>query len=204
MLLTPRLPTLTTPRLTLRPWETHDLPDFAALNADPEVMRHFPQPLSRAESDAFVDRIRLHSEAHGFGFWAVEAPGHPASFVGLVGLAAPRFQARFTPCVEIGWRLARAHWGRGYATEAASRALAYGFDVLRLPEIVAFTAVGNERSRAVMRRLGMRRDPADDFDHPNLPAGHTLQRHVLYRLSADAWGACRAAAGTRRASPMPP
>ncbi len=117
----------------------------------------------------------------GFGLWAVELPG-VAPFIGFVGLAAPRFDAHFTPCIEIGWRLAFAHWRQGYASEAARLALDHGFAALRLKEIVSFTAAGNARSRAVMQRLGMRHDPADDFDHPGLPQNHALRRHVLYRL----------------------
>ena len=173
-------PTLYTPRLRLRPWRDDDLPAFAALNADPRVMEFFAKPLDRAESDAMVARVRGHFARHGFGFWAVEAPG-VADLVGLVGLAVPSFEAHFTPCVEIGWRLAHAYWGRGYATEAARAALEFGLRGLALDEIVAFTATANLRSRAVMERLGMTRSPADDFDHPALPEGHPLRRHVLYR-----------------------
>lgn len=172
---------LRTDRLILRTWRESDLEPFAALNADPAVMEHFARPLDRAESDAFVARIRAHFDREGFGFWAVEAPG-VAPLVGLVGLARPSFQAPFTPCVEVGWRLARAHWGQGYATEAARAAIRDGFDRLGLDEIVAFTVPGNTRSRAVMERLGMTRSAADDFDHPMLPEGHPLRRHVLYRI----------------------
>ena len=174
---------LATPRLILRPWDEEDLDAFASLNADPEVMRYFVKPLDRAESDAMVARIRDHFDANGFGFWAVEAPG-AARLVGMVGLARPRFEAHFTPCVEIGWRLARPYWGRGYATEAARECLRFAFEQLREEEVVAFTAVANARSRAVMGRLGMTRDPADDFDHPNVPDGHPIRRHVLYRIRA--------------------
>ena len=175
-------PTLHTSRLVLRAWCDEDLLAFAALNADPAVMEFMPGRLDRAGSDAMVDRFRAAWEEHGFGVWAVEAPG-VSPFVGCVGFAVPRFQAAFTPCVEILWRLASVHWGRGYATEAARAALAFGFDTLGLPEIVAFTVPANRPSRAVMERLGMRtRSPADDFDHPGLPEGHPLRRHVLYRL----------------------
>ena len=173
-------PTLATPRLCLRPWRESDLEPFAALNADPQVMQHFPQVLDRAESDAMAARIAAHFERHSFGLWAVEVLGQ-ASFIGFVGLSVPRFQAHFTPCVEIGWRLARAHWGCGYAIEAARAALAHGFDTAGLGEIVSFTVPGNTRSRAVMQRLDMTHAPADDFDHPLLPQGHPLRRHVLYR-----------------------
>ena len=174
-------PTLRTGRLILRPWRDEDLAPFAALNADPAVMEYFPATLSRAESDAFAARVRSEMAEHGFGLWAVEAPG-VAPFVGFTGLAVPRFDAHFTPCVEIGWRLAREHWGRGYAPEAARAALAHGFGALGLDEVVSFTAAGNLRSRRVMEKLGMRHDPAEDFEHPNLAAGHPLRRHVLYRI----------------------
>ncbi len=176
-------PVLQTERLILRPWRESDLEPFAALNADPVVMAHFLKPLDRAESDAFVSRIEAHFAREGFGFWAIEAPG-VAELVGLAGLARPPFQTHFTPCVEIGWRLARAFWDRGYATEAAREALRYGFTELGLEEIVSFTVPGNVRSRAVMERLGMTRDPADDFDHPSIPEGHPFKRHVLYRKRA--------------------
>jgi ribosomal-protein-alanine N-acetyltransferase len=172
--------TLETPRLRLRRWRDEDLPAFAALNADPIVMEFFPRPLDRAESDAAVVRVRDHFARHGFGLWAVEAPG-VSDFIGFVGLAVPRFESHFTPCVEIGWRLAREHWGRGYATEAARAALAFGFRDLALEEIVSFTVPANLRSRAVMERIGMTRSPGEDFDHPGIPEGHPLRTHVLYR-----------------------
>ena len=177
-----------TPRLVLRAWRDDDLAPFAALNADPAVMRHLPAPLGRAESDALAARIRAGIAERGFGLWAVEVPG-VAAFAGFVGLSVPRFEAAFTPCVEVGWRLARAHWGRGYATEAAAAALDLAFGPLGLGEVVSFTAPANRASRAVMARLGMRRDPADDFEHPMLPAGHPLRPHVLYRTTPAAWAA---------------
>ena len=172
---------LRTERLMLRAWRDDDLEPFAALNADPAVMEFFPATLTRAESDAAAARIRAELVERGFGLYALEVPG-TAEFIGFTGLSVPRFEAAFIPCVEIGWRIARAHWGRGYATEAARAALADGFGRLGLDEVVAFTATGNQRSRRVMKRLGMRHDPADDFDHPNLPPGHRLRRHVLYRI----------------------
>jgi RimJ/RimL family protein N-acetyltransferase len=178
-------PTLHTPRLVLRPWREEDFAPFAAMNADPRVMEFFPRPLERAESDAAVGRTREHFARHGFGLWAVEVPG-VADFIGFVGLAIPRFEAHFTPCVEIGWRLAVEHWGRGYATEAARAVLAFGFEDLALEEIVSFTTTANRRSRAVMERIGMSRSPEDDFDHPALPEGHPLRRHVLYRVKRPA------------------
>ena len=175
-----KIATLTTGRLILRPWRDADLAPFAALNADPAVMEHFPATLTRDESDAVAARVRAFMAEHGFGWWAVEVPGE-APFIGFIGLWRPAFETHFTPCVEVGWRLARAYWGRGYATEGAREALRFGFKDLGLAEIVSFTATPNLRSQAVMRRLGMTRDPADDFDHPRLADGHPLRRHVLYR-----------------------
>jgi RimJ/RimL family protein N-acetyltransferase len=171
---------LRTERLWLRPWRAGDREPFARMNADPRVMEYFPALLSRAESDAGAGRIERHFADHGWGFWAVEIPSVSA-FAGFIGLAVPSFTAPFTPCVEIGWRLSPDVWGRGYATEGAQAAMACGFDQLGLDEIVAFTTVAHRKSRAVMERLGMTHDPADDFDHPNLPPGHPLRRHVLYR-----------------------
>jgi RimJ/RimL family protein N-acetyltransferase len=173
---------LATARTRLRRWRPEDREPFAALNADPEVMRHYPAVLSRAESDDLAGRIEEHFAHHGFGLWALELPG-VAPFAGCVGLSVPRFEAAFTPCVEIGWRLARAYWGHGYVTEAASAALTFGFEPLGLPEIVSFTVPDNIRSRRVMERIGMTHDPGDDFDHPLLPEGHPLRAHVLYRKS---------------------
>jgi len=174
---------LETERLRLRAWRDEDLEPFAALNADPEVMAEFPAPLTRDQSDALAARIRAHLEAEGWGLWAVEVKGK-SPYIGCVGLSVPRFEAHFTPCVEIAWRLARSAWGRGYATEGARAALAFGFETLGLDEIVSFTATTNVRSYRVMERLGFTHDPADDFDHPILPAGHRLERHVLYRRRA--------------------
>ena len=172
---------LRTDRLYLRRWCATDREPFAALNADPRVMEHLPGPLSREQSDDLAARIEAHFEQHGFGLWAVEITGI-VPFAGFIGLSIPYFEAHFTPCVEIGWRLVAEHWGRGYATEGARAALAFGFEQLRLAEVVSFTVPSNLRSRRVMERLGMTRNPADDFDHPALPEGHPLRRHVLYRL----------------------
>jgi len=174
------VPELRGERVVLRGWRESDLEPFAALNADPVVMEHFPSTLSRARSDATVrERVLPMFAERGLGWWAVEV-ADVAPFVGFVGLQEPSFEAWFTPCVEVGWRLAREHWGHGYATEAARGALAYGFDVLGLPEIVSFTVPANRRSVAVMERLGMRYDGV--FDHPRLPKGSPLRTHVLYRL----------------------
>lgn len=175
-------PQLRTDRLLLRRWRDSDREPLAALNADPEVMEHFLAPLTREESDAFMDSVEAHFRQHGFSMWAVEVVS-TGSFAGFVGLLVPRFQAPFTPAVEIGWRLARQQWGRGYASEAARAALAFGFEEVGLEEIVSFTVPQNVRSRRVMERLGMTRDPADDFDHPFMPEGHRVRRHLLYRLS---------------------
>ena len=177
-------PELRTDRLLLRGWRESDRAPFAAMNADPVVMEHFPAPMTAADSDAFVDGIEQGFREHGFGLWAVEVPGE-ADFIGFVGLAVPRFEAAFTPCVEVGWRLATAAWGRGFATEGARAAVAFGFNRAGLDEIVSFTSPLNVRSRRVMERIGMTHDPADDFDHPALPPGHRLSRHVLYRLSRE-------------------
>lgn len=172
-----------TRRLILRSWRETDKAPFAALNADPQVMLHFPDILTRAESDTLADRIASHITVHGWGFWAVEVAGS-RRFIGYTGLGRPGFDAPFGATIEVGWRLSRSAWGRGYATEAARAAVAYGFSALGLDEIVSFTVPGNWRSRAVMERLGMVHDPADDFDHPLIARGHPLRRHVLYRLPA--------------------
>jgi RimJ/RimL family protein N-acetyltransferase len=164
-----------TERLVLRQWRDDDRAPFAALNADPVVMEHFPSTMTREQSDAFVDfNIRTIRE-RGWGLWAVDADG---TFIGFVGLNEPRFM----PGVEVGWRLARAAWGHGYATEAARAAVAFARDDLRLDEVVSFTATTNLRSQRVMQRLGMTHDPADDFDHPRVEDAR-LRRHVLYRLA---------------------
>jgi RimJ/RimL family protein N-acetyltransferase len=173
---------LRTERLWLRRWRPEDLSAFAALNADPRVMEHFPDVLSREESDALASRIEKHFEEHGFGLFAVEIP-EVVSFAGYIGLAVPTFEAAFTPCVEIGWRLARGHWGFGYATEGARAALDFAFKELDLPEVVSFTTPENLHSVRVMKRIGMVCDAGGDFDHPALPAGHRLRHHVLYRIT---------------------
>jgi RimJ/RimL family protein N-acetyltransferase len=169
-----------TERLVLRQWREEDLEPFAQLNADPEVMRYFPAPLDREQSDAMVTRMRERIEVQGWGLWAVERRDTGA-MVGFTGLAVPRNPLPFQPCVEVGWRLARSAWGHGFATEAAREALRVGFHELGLAEVVSFTTVTNTRSRAVMERLGMVREPAEDFDHPALAEGDSLRRHVLYR-----------------------
>jgi RimJ/RimL family protein N-acetyltransferase len=174
-------PELRTGRLLIRAWRDDDVDAAAAMNADPRVMEFFPSVVTREETAAQIAAMRARVAETGYGFLPVEVVGG-APFVGMVGLLVPRFEAHFTPAVEIGWRLAAVHWGRGYATEAARALLAYGFEQLALPEIVAFTTVANVRSQRVMDRLGMRRAQDDDFLHPALPDGHPLKPHVLYRL----------------------
>jgi RimJ/RimL family protein N-acetyltransferase len=177
---------LETKRLLLRRWLRGDLRPFARINRDPVVMEHFPAQLSRAESDAMAQRIEEHFKQHRFGLWAAELRG-VEEFIGFVGLSVPRFEAEFTPCVEIGWRLAREHWGKGLATEGARAAIWYAFAELKLPSLVSFTVPANVRSRRVMEKLGMTYDAKDDFEHPGLPVGHALRRHVLYRVSRGEW-----------------
>ena len=172
--------TLDTPRLILRPWRDADLAPLFALNGDADSMRHFPSVMTRAESDAWAARLRAHIEDHGWGFWAVEERGG-APFIGVVGLLSIPWQARFTPAVEIGWRIAPAYRGRGFAEEAARASIDFGFATLCLAEIVAFTIPANRPSWRLMERLGMA--PDGDFDHPRLPQGHPMRRHLLYRLA---------------------
>lgn len=182
-----------TERLVLRPWRDEDLEPFAALCGDPEVMRYFLKPLSLEETATLIARAREKEAADGFCFRPVERKADGV-FIGMLGLSRPQFPAPvpFAPCVEIGWRFARSVWGQGYATEAAHGWLRFGFETLELDEIVAFTAVPNVPSQKVMQRLGMTYDPADDFDHPAVPAGHPLLRHVLYRLSRQNWSTAEA------------
>jgi RimJ/RimL family protein N-acetyltransferase len=175
---------LRTERLVLRPWRESDRAPFAELNADPDVMEFFPAPLTRAESDAFVDQILAAFEAQGWGLWAAEVVGGP-EFIGFIGLAVPRFEAPFNPSVEVGWRLARSAWGHGYAPEGATEVLRFGFEELDLAEILSFTSVLNTKSRRVMEKIGMTHDPADDFDHPSVPVDSPLRRHVVYRSTRD-------------------
>jgi len=177
---------LSTPRLWLRQWRASDLEPFAAINADPRVMEFMTGCLSPAESDALARRAEEEIARQGWGLWASELRASGA-FIGFVGLHVPSFEARFTPCVELGWRLEQSSWGNGLATEAARECLRFAFESLVLDEVVSYTVPLNRRSRAVMERLGMRRDESDDFDHPRLPAGHPLRRHVLYRLRRKDW-----------------
>lgn len=181
---------LQTERLLLRAWRSEDLQPFAAMVADPQVMRFFPATQSTAEAAALMDRVHAHIAEHGFGLWALERKDTGA-FIGFTGLGLVGFEAPFCnstgPTIEIGWRLARPAWGQGFASEAARASLACAFEELHLHEVVAFTVPANLPSRAVMERIGMQRDPADDFQHPNLPADHPLRDHVLYRIQRAHW-----------------
>lgn len=170
---------LPTPRLLLRQWQPSDLEPFAAMNSDADVMRYYPTPWTREQSDAFAQRVMRLIDERGWGFWAVEERAS-GRFIGFVGLHVPSDELPFSPCVEVGWRLTKPYWGLGYATEAAQSAISFGFQQLRLAELVAFTAVANLKSRAVMERLGMQFD--SEFDHPQVPVESRLRRHVLYRL----------------------
>ncbi len=174
-----------TERLRLRQWRAADREPFAALNADPKVMEFFPSILTHTESDNLARRCESLIAERGWGFWAVELK-ETHEFVGFVGLHVPTYELPFTPCVEVGWRLALQYWGKGLASEAARGALRVGFESLGLTEIVSFAAAGNLRSRAVMARLGMQ-DAAETFEHPSIPVGNVLREHCLYRLSRECW-----------------
>jgi RimJ/RimL family protein N-acetyltransferase len=167
------------PIVALRQWRDSDLESFAAMNADAEVMRYFPAVKTREESASAMSRYRASIETRGWGFWALDVDD---AFAGFVGLAIPGPEVPIAPCVEIGWRLRREYWGRSIAYRAALEALAYGFEVLTLPEIVSLTAATNSRSWRLMERLGFVHDEAGDFEHPLIAVGHELRRHVLYRL----------------------
>lgn len=180
--------TLTTERLILRPWRDQDLAPFAAMNADPRVMAHFLKPLDRGASDALAGRIRALIDGFGFGLWAVEVPSVTV-FAGFVGLNPVPEDLPFAPAMEVGWRLAAEHWGRGYATEGARAALDFAFNRLELAEVVSFTVPGNRRSIAVMERLGLVRDVTADFEHTAIPPGHPLRPHWLYRIDRAGWAA---------------
>ena len=178
--MTSHQPTLTTTRLILRPWHDDDITPFAAINQDAAVMRWIGDPLTLAQTEAWVGRMRTMWHEHGLGLFAAELRDTPGC-IGYIGLSIPRFTAHFTPCVEIGWRLASAVWGQGLASEGATAVLAWAHTVLQLPEVVSFTTRGNVASQRVMQKIGMHYSPADDFDHPMLPADHPLRPHVLYR-----------------------
>jgi RimJ/RimL family protein N-acetyltransferase len=183
---------LRTARLRLRPWAETDRLAFHALHADPAVMEFFPSVLGPEQCDALIARNASHVREHGFGLWSVDVVGGKA-FIGHVGLTRTTFDVPFTPCVEVSWMLARDAWGYGYAVEAARAVCRAAFGVLGLEQLVSFTVPGNVRSRRVMERLGMVRDPTMDFEHPRLPDGHRLRRHVLYRMTASQWSAAETA-----------
>jgi RimJ/RimL family protein N-acetyltransferase len=172
---------LQTDRLLLRRWNDSDRAPFAEINADPKVMEFLPGCLTREESDQFIDRVEAHFENHGFGLFAVECKAD-SRLIGFIGLVVATFQAHFTPCVEIGWRIATPYWNQGLATEGSREVIRFGFEWLHLDALVSFTVPQNVASRRLMEKLGMTHDPKDDFDHPRLPEGHRLRRQVLYRL----------------------
>lgn len=176
--------TLEGPRLRLRPWRAEDRDPLAALNGDPEAMRHFPAPMTRAESDAWADRMEAHVNQHGWGFWVVEQRERPG-LIGVVGLLTIPWEADFTPAVEIGWRIAPGFQRQGLAEEAARLSLKAGFGPIGLTEVVAFTVPGNAPSWLLMAKLGMR--PTGTFEHPRLPEGHPLRTHLLYRIRRQDW-----------------
>ncbi len=175
-----------TDRLVLRNWREEDRQAFVEMNADPKVMRFFEKTRSRAEADAMLKRFVEEIDRDGYGFWALELR-NSGEVIGFTGLRDVYFDAPFTPSVEIGWRLLARHWGNGYATEAARASLAYGFEQIGLPEIVSWAVTQNWRSRRVMERIGMRREPEHDFDHPDVTPGSPLARHAFYRLTAGDW-----------------
>ncbi len=189
-------PTLKTARLILRRWQKADLEPFSQLNSDNKVMEYFPKTLTENETRSFIATVEMHFEREKCGLWVVELP-ETGEFAGFVGLSKPRFQAHFTPCIEVGWRLAHKHWGKGYAPEAAREALRDGFERLGLDEIVSFTARQNTKSIRVMEKIGMKTDPAEDFEHPSLLDGHHLRWHVLYRLNRNDWKAASEADSAR-------
>ncbi|MEK8030351.1 GNAT family N-acetyltransferase [Ideonella sp. DXS29W] len=180
---------LQTPRLRLRRWREEDREPFAALNQDARVMEHFPGLIPRDRSDATVDACINAFATRGWGNWAIERRD-TGEFIGFTGLSIPQRRFHFSPCVEVGWRLAHAHWGQGFATEAARVALQVGFQQLDLDEIVSMTAVGNLRSQAVMRRIGLV-DTGEVFEHPGVPEGHPVRPHCLFKISAEQWRAAR-------------
>ena len=174
---------LLTDRLILRNWQETDYEPFAVMNADPRVMEFFPSLRSRAESDETAKRLQAHIDRHGFGFWALERRDNDR-FIGFTGIVNVDFEAAFTPAVEIGWRLPVDQWGQGFASEAARCSLAVAFNDLGLEEVVSYAVVQNKRSRGVMERLGMHRDPAFDFDHPLVPQDWSMKRFAFYRIGA--------------------
>ena len=177
---------INTKRLIIRPWREEDLEPFAKMNADPRVMEFFPKTLSREESDLMAKKRMAEIEEQGWGIWAVSVKNF-APFIGFIGIAPVSFTAHFTPAVEIGWRLAYDFWGQGYALEGAQAALQFGFKTVQLSEIVSFAVTANLRSRKLMEKLGMHRNPKEDFEHPRIEDGHPLRKHVLYRIRQEEW-----------------
>lgn len=177
--------TLNTDRLLLRQWKTSDFPIFAALNADQQVMKYFPKPLDQTESDAMAKKCMSLIATKGWGFWAIELQAS-GEFIGLTGLHEPKPTFPFSPCIEVGWRLHKDFWGNGYATEAATAALKYAFEVIKTNAVLSFTATANTRSKAVMTRIGMC-NTHQNFNHPELPNNHALSEHALYRITKPAW-----------------
>lgn len=180
------LPILKTERLILRPWLKSDLHPFSELNADPKVMEFYHSTLTREESDALAEKIQRDYRKRNYGFWAMEVP-RVAPFIGYVGLNDWNLEMSFAPCIDVGWRLASSYWGYGYATEGARASLSYGFETLGISEIVSMATIGNVRSHRVMERLGMRRNPTEDFPHPKVPCDHPLSMRVLYRIKREEW-----------------
>ncbi|MDP1609085.1 MAG: GNAT family N-acetyltransferase [Chlamydiales bacterium] len=178
--------TIKTKRLILRPWRNEDLDSLSRLNTDPRVMEYLFSPLTREESSARLEVYTKHIHDHGWGLWAVSVPG-VSDFIGWIGLWPIGFETHFTPAIEVGWRLLPEFWGQGYATEGAKASIQYGFDTLKLEEIVSITVSANVRSIRVMEKLDMHRDPKDDFDHPKVQEGHSLRRNILYRIRLAAW-----------------
>lgn len=183
------MPTINTPRLCLREWRIEDLSSYAKMNADKEVMKYFPRTLQWEESEGHYKRIKKHFDQYGFGLWAAEER-ISGRFMGFIGFQWTNFEADFTPCVEIGWRLAKKYWRKGYATEGAKACLDHGFGTLNLEEVYSFTATLNVPSEGVMKKIGMRK--VDEFDHPKVDAKNKLQRHVLYLINVDDWSSQQA------------
>lgn len=175
-----------TDRLFLRTWKKSDLETFYKINSDPQVMEFMPKTLRREESNQAAERIQAHFKSHNFGLWAIELKS-THQFIGFVGLSIPTFESHFTPCVEIAWRLGKDFWGKGFATEAAKKSLEIGFTTFNLNEILAFTVLANLRSIGIMKKLGMKTNPLENFDHPKLPENSPLKKHVLYRINKLEW-----------------
>jgi RimJ/RimL family protein N-acetyltransferase len=175
---------LQTPRLLLRQWKPSDLEPFAKMNADPVVMEHFLATSTLEQTKAFIEGIKDSFDTRGYGLFATELK-ETGAFIGFVGLWPARFETNFTPCVEVGYRLAKEYWGKGYAPEAARQVLKFGFEVIKFEEIFSWTATTNTNSMRVMEKIGLQRDLDNDFDYPSIPEGHRLRRHVLYRLKAS-------------------